>query len=208
MCSARITAAAKNAFLGIAIVGLLLLSGCKQSEAPKTEGPASGSPKATAEEVRPGTLVEVNGQQYREVDCDCSDEQEKKVDLDSFFDAAFNAPDLKKFVADHMKDVTPLCLTARKKESVLWRSQSKKYDFQFTKFVNYADDKDADLFDDKPPFPATKGPEGKSGPMKADAPSPSKPGKCFVFKGFISVQDKQSGKTLDIDPHIGTGCCK
>lgn len=202
----RNTAAARTMMFWLAIVGLLFLLSCKQPESTKTEPPpAGGSPKQSAEEMQPGTLVELNGQTYREVDCDCSDEPEKNVDLDTFFTDALSAPDMKKFIADHMKDVKPLCLKAKNKQSVHW--QTKKYKFQVMKFVNYADDKDADLFESKPPFPATQGHDGKSGPMKADAPSPSTPGKCFVFKGYFRVT-KENGDLVDIDPHIGTGCCK
>ncbi len=187
----------------LAGAGLLLLAGCKQPESTKKDG-ATPPAAIQAEEVRPGEIVEVNGKQYREVDCDCSDEQEKKIDLDQFLDAALQAPDLKKFIAEHMKQ-KPLCLQAKKKQSIVW--SAKNHDFQIVRFVNYADDQDADLFEQKPPYPSSRGKEGMSGPIRADAPFPSAKGKCYVFKGYVKVYTDQYPNGLEIDPHIGTGCC-
>jgi hypothetical protein len=188
----------------LAAAGLLLLSGCKQPESVK-KNEVTAPPATTQEESRPGEVVEVNGNKYRLVDCDCSDEPQRRVDLDQFLDAALQAPDLKKFIAEHMKE-KPLCLQPQKKQSIVW--SAKSHDFQVMRFVNYADDKDADLFEQKPPFPGARGKEGNSGPIRADAPYSSTEGKCYLFKGYVKVYTEKYPDGLEIDPHIGTGCCR
>jgi len=188
-----------------AVIGSLLFAGCsrpeKPKEAPKQEEPAP-VPKALQEQL-PGEIVEVDGKKYVQADCDCDDEQDKTVWLDTFFEGAKAADEkheLKQYIDEHMKE-KPLCRKATKNQSVTWKTKKDGYQFQILKFVNAADDQEEVLFETK--FPSAKGHETKSKKMKSTAPSASTSGKCYVFKAYVRMYKKDTGY-IDIDPHVGS----
>jgi hypothetical protein len=189
------------------VATFLFLANCKPPDSAKKEEP--GSPSTKVEETGgAGELVPLGDRTYRQTDCDCSDEQERTVDLDALLAgalAAEKAGELKKYVDEHLKE-KPLCRKARQGQSVVWKTDANKGpEFQILKFVNAGDGKDQELFTN--PFPSAKGRRVSSGRMKEDAPSPDKDGKCFVFKTYVRLY-KNATEYIDIDPHVGTGCCR
>src|SRR5262245_1081497 len=149
MCSVRRITSTETIVCSLALAGLLLFAGCnKQPESAPKETQASPPPPP------------VQAAQYKEVDCTCDDTLEKNVDLDDFLKGANDAKKagtLDKFVADHMAG-PPQCIRIKdnenQKQKIHWKAkQSKGRKFQITKIVNFQDGQDADLFDNKPPFP-------------------------------------------------------
>jgi hypothetical protein len=173
---------------------LLWLPSCGRPSEPSGGAP---SPKQETTPAPPET--------YTEVDCDCSGPSVKQKDIEAFLAAYIAAtPEGRKtLLADHMKE-KPVCLLKPQGDSLIWNASRN---FQVIEFRNPQSNRPADIFEARPPYPRQKGKSANMGPIKADAPSPSQAGKCYVFKGFIRVW-QEDGTPLDIDPHIGIGCCR